>query len=159
MGYQPRVYREQGGNKLVVATGGEVDIEAGGAIKIAGVQVTADAADLNILDGVTKTTAQINLMVAGVAAGYKIARGIHETVAASDDVDTGLATVVAAVAVLEDAPGLDPLLVQAVVGNQAGAPAAGHILINSWKATAANDVTPIAATTFTKKVSWIAIGT
>lgn len=159
MTYQPKVYREQGGNKLVVASGGEVDIEAGGAIKIAGVQVTPSAAELNILVGVTKTAAQINLMVVGVAGGYKVARGVHETVAASDDVNTGLATVVAAVAVLEDAPGLDPLLVQAVVGDQAGAPAAGHILVKCWKATAANDVTPIAATTFAKKVSWIAIGT
>ena len=45
------------------------------------------------------------------------------------------------------------------IGDQAGAPAAGSILIKSWKPTANNDVTPIAATTFTKNVNWIAIGT
>ncbi len=134
-----------------------VDLLAG--FKVAGTEVTATAAELNILDGVTKTAAEINALVAGAAGGYKVARIMHTTVAASDDVNTGLATVVAALAVLEDAPGLDPLLVQAVVGDQAGTPAAGHVLVNSWKATAANDATPIAATTFGKKISVVAIGT
>lgn len=96
--------------------------------------------------------------IAGVGAGYKVARGMATTASASDDINTGLASVVAAVAVLEDAPSLATLWVQAVVGNQAGAPAAGHILLKSWKPTAANDVTPLAATAFAKKVSWIAIG-
>ncbi len=152
-------YKRQNRAGEAVKSGAEIDIEAGGRLEIAGVAVTASAAELNILDGVTRATAQINALVQGVAAGYKLARGVHETVAASDDVDTGLATVVAAVAVLEDAPSLDPLLVQAVVGDQAGAPAAGHILIKTWKATAAADCTPVAATTFAKKVSWIAVGT
>lgn len=149
----------ESGGKLIIESGGEVDIESGGVLKVGGTQVTADADDLNLLDGVTKTTAQINALVVGVAAAYKIARGVHTTVAASDTVVTGLTTVVAVVAVLDDNPGLDPLLVSASIGDQAGAPAAGSIYIKSWKATAAGDVTPIAATTFGKKVNWIAIGT
>lgn len=56
--YQPKVYREQGGNRQVVASGGaldvesggELDIESGGALKLAGTQVTATAAELNKLD-------------------------------------------------------------------------------------------------------------
>ena len=138
------------GGKLTIESGGEVDLEAGSALKIAGVQVTASAAQLNALppDGVQ-----------GLAAGYKLARGVHTTVAAVDTVVTGLATVVAVVATLESDPVLDPLLVTASIGNQAGAPAAGSVYIKSWKATAANDVNPAAATTFTKKVNWIAIGT
>ena len=124
-----------------------------------GVEVTADAAELNKLDGLTKTTDQMNKLVGGVAADYKIARGVHTTVAASDTVVTGLATVVAVVATLESDPVLDPLLVTASIGNQSGAPAAGSVLIKTWQPTAANDVTPIAATTFGKKVNWIAIGT
>lgn len=108
---------------------------------------------------VTKTAAQINALIIGVAGGYKIARGVHSTVAASDTVVTGLTTVVAVVATLESDPVLDPLLVTASIGDQAGAPAAGSIYIKSWKATAANDVNPAAATTFTKKVNWIAVGT
>lgn len=102
--------------------------------------------------------AALNAIVAGVAAGYKVARGVATTATASDDINTGLTTVVAAVACLEDAPGLDPYDAQAVVGDQAGAPAAGHILLKTWKFTGATNPTPLAATTFAKKVSWIAIG-
>jgi len=98
-------------------------------------------------------------VIAGPGPGFSVAWGQHETVAAVDTVVTGLSLVVGAWAVLEDDPGLDPLLVQASIGDQAGAPAAGSILVKSWKATAANDVTPIAATTFAKKVRWLAIGT
>lgn len=55
MSYEPKVYREQGGERQVIASGGsldvesggEIDIESGGALKIAGVQVTATAAQLN----------------------------------------------------------------------------------------------------------------
>jgi hypothetical protein len=117
------------------------------------------AADITKLAAITKTAAQINLLVAGVAAGYKLARGSVLTVAASDDINTGLASVIACVAVLEDAPSVDVLWVVAQVGNQAGAPAAGHILLKSFKPTAVNDVTPLPATVFGKRVSFIAIGT
>ena len=101
----------------------------------------------------------VSNVVSGQAAGYKIARGVTTTATASDTVATGLTTVIAAVASLEDAPGLDPGLCQAVVGDQAGTPAAGSILIKTYKFTSTANPTPIAATTFTKKVSWVAIGT
>jgi len=126
--------------------------------KLGGVAVTSSAAELNILDGVTKTAAQINLLVAGVAGGYKVARGQHTTVAASDAVVTGLATVVAAIAVLDSDPSDDPFLVSCSIGDQAGAPAAGSILVKTWKHDG-TDPTPVAASTFSKKVNWIAIGT
>ena len=53
--YNSRVYHEQGSNRFVCASsgsidvesGGELDIESGGALKIAGVQVTASAAEIN----------------------------------------------------------------------------------------------------------------
>ncbi len=108
---------------------------------------------------ITPTAAQINLLTQGVAAGYKIARGIHTTVAAVDTVVTGLATVVAIVATLESDPTLDPDLVTASIGNQAGAPAAGSVYIKTWKRVGAGDATPAAATTFVKTVNWVAIGT
>jgi len=126
---------------------------------IGGVEVTASAAELNALDGMTKTAAELNKQIEGASAGYKIARGVHTTVAASDTVVTGLATVVAVVATLESDPVLDPIMVTASIGNQSNAPAAGSVYIKTWQPTAANDVTPIAATTFGKKVNWIAIGT
>lgn len=42
---------EQGGARMFVKSGAELDIEAGGAFKIAGVAVTASAADLNQIAG------------------------------------------------------------------------------------------------------------
>lgn len=138
---------EQGGARAFVKSGGEFDIESGGALKIAGTDKTAALA------------AAVAAPVAGVAAGYKIARGQHTTVDADDTVVTGLATVVAAVANLESDPVIGCDRAQAVIGDQAGAPAAGSIQIKSFKPTATGDATPIPATTFTKLVNWIAIGT
>lgn len=108
---------------------------------------------------IVPTAAQINLLAQGVAAGYKIQRGTITPTTASDTVVTGLATVVAAVASLKGAPTLTHNIVAADIGNQAGAPAAGSILIKSYKPTAAADCTPIAATTPWSAVDWIAIGT
>ena len=98
---------------------------------------------------------------AGVAAGYKIARGVHTQVAASDTVVTGLTTVVAVVAQFDSLPTVKQLLCAATIGDQAGTPAAGSVLIKTLKPTAVNDVTPTAATDFTEnlKIAWIAIGT
>ena len=55
MSYNAKVYREQGGEKMVIASGGEitvesggsVDIESGGALKLAGTAISASAAELN----------------------------------------------------------------------------------------------------------------
>ncbi|PWV90260.1 hypothetical protein DFQ01_14436 [Paenibacillus cellulosilyticus] len=95
----------------------------------------------------------------GAGTGYKVARGTVTPTSASHTVATGLTTVVAAVATLRGTPTLTHLWVGADVGNQSGAPAAGSILIKSWKPTASGDVTPIAATTPWGAVDWIAIGT
>ncbi len=56
MSYQPLTYRAEGGDKIVVASGGVLDVESGGALKLAGVQVTASAADLNTTTGLSGTT-------------------------------------------------------------------------------------------------------
>lgn len=50
MAYHTKVYRKQGGYELIVASGGTLDVESGGALKIAGVQVTASATELNLTD-------------------------------------------------------------------------------------------------------------
>lgn len=111
-----------------------------------------------IASGVTVTSAVLNSAVAGVAAGYKIARGVHETVAAVDTVVTGLSTVVAVVVSLESDPVLTCDRATASIGTQAGAPAAGSVYISTWMPTSNADPTPVAATAFSKKVNWIAIG-
>lgn len=105
--------------------------------------------------------AGLSTAVSGVAAGYKVARGVHVQVGASDTVVTGLATVVAVVASFRDGPTVKQLFVEASEGDQAGTPAAGSILIKTFKPTAVNDVTPIAASDFSEnlKIGWVAIGT
>ncbi len=106
------------------------------------------------------TLATGSTAVVGVAAGYKVARGEHQQATASDTVVTGLTTVVA-VAIAPRTRTIKQLFFDASIGDQAGTPAAGSILITSEKPTAVNDVTPIAATDFTDniKVNWIAVGT
>lgn len=107
------------------------------------------------------TQAQIEALVQGAAAGYKIARGRHTQVAASDTVVTGLATVVAVIVGFDSAPTVKQLFCAGQIGDQAGSPAAGSILIKTFKPTAVNDVTPTAATDLSENLvlSWIAIGT
>lgn len=94
-----------------------------------------------------------------VNTGYRVARGQWLSVSAVDAVTTGLSTVAIAIGGLEDVPVLGCDRAQAVVGNQLGAPAAGLIYVKTFKPTAAGDATPIAATTFGKKVNWFAVGT
>jgi hypothetical protein len=98
-------------------------------------------------------------LVSAVAAGYKIARGTVTPTSGSHTVVTGLTTVVAVVASLRGAPTITHTIVAGDVGNQSGAPAAGSVLIKSYKPTSTTDTTPIAATTPWSAVDWIAIGT
>lgn len=91
--------------------------------------------------------------------GLAVRRGQTTTSTASDTIVTGLATVVSAVACMDDAPVIGCDRAQASIGDQAGTPAAGSILVRTYKPTSTTDTTPIAATTFSKKVNWIAVGT
>lgn len=45
--YQPKIQHRDNGDKLAVASGGEIDIESGGALKIGGTAITASAEELN----------------------------------------------------------------------------------------------------------------
>jgi hypothetical protein len=93
-----------------------------------------------------------------VSGQLRTARGQHTTVTASDTVVTGLTKVVSVVASLDSDPTDNPMLVSASIGDQAGAPASGSVLIKTWQNTGGTDPTPAAASTFAKKVNWIAIG-
>jgi hypothetical protein len=98
------------------------------------------------------------LGVVGVAAGYKLARGVA-TITGSGTVVTGLATVVAIIATLgADASLTNGIAVTASIGDQAGTPAAGSAIVKVWKPTASGDVTPIASAAAVA-VNWVAIGT
>lgn len=45
--YQPKVYRKQGGEEFIVASGGTLEIESGGTLKLDGTIVSATAAELD----------------------------------------------------------------------------------------------------------------
>lgn len=66
--YNAKNYTEQEGEKthiegtLDIESGGALDVKAGGAIKIAGTAITADAAEINKLDGMTTTKAELNFL-------------------------------------------------------------------------------------------------
>ncbi|WP_428673699.1 DUF2190 family protein [Reyranella sp.] len=94
----------------------------------------------------------------GAPGGLKMAAGQATTVAASDTIVTGLSALVAALATLDSDLVDDPEWVSASIGDQAGTPAAGSFLLKTWKNTSGSDPTPTAATTFSKKVNWVAFG-
>lgn len=140
-----------GAGTSVTSTAAEINV-------LHNISPTLTYSELNLLDGVTKTTGEINLLMTGYEGGYKLARGTATIDAASKDVVTGLTTVVAVVVSMTGDPSMTHYMSSATVGDQAGAPAAGSIRIKSWKPTAANDVNPIPATSPFGNVSWVAIG-
>lgn len=89
---------------------------------------------------------------------YRLARGTVTPTSASHTVVTGLDVVVAVVASLKGAPVITCTMVAADIGDQAGTPAAGSILIKTYKPTATGDATPTPSTTPWAAVDWIAIG-
>lgn len=108
--------------------------------------------------GSQAATGTAALAVKGVAAGYKVARGVA-TITGSGDVVTGLATVVAVTAMMQaDASLTNGITVTGTIGDQAGTPAAGSVTLKVWKPTGSDDVTPIASAAAVA-VNWIAIGT
>ncbi len=74
MTYQPKTYRDQGGDRQTIASGGkqrvqsggEVDIESGGSLKLAGTAISATAAQLNT----TKLDSQSVLFTEAGAGTY-----------------------------------------------------------------------------------------
>lgn len=105
-------------------------------------------------DGISVSGVDLSAGVAGVAAGYKVARG--ETALDGSNptpVATGLTTVIAFVATLKGtaAPGLGTSVLTA---NISGA----TVNVYAWKPTGAGDTTLIASTG-TESFYWVAIGT
>lgn len=139
------------GDRVVSAASGKVTNVSGAAVGSydEGIALTAATADgdwVEVLEG------------GGGGSALKMAEGQHSTVAASDTIATGLSLLIGVVATLNDDAGLNPGLVTASIGDQAAAPAAGSFLLKTWQFTSNANPTPIAATTFTKKVNWLAFG-
>ena len=94
--YEPKTYRKEGGNthvidaggKLVVKDDGEIDVESGGAFKIAGTAITGSAAQLNAAaTAVGVAEALVNAMVAGFAGVTHEAAAPVEVLAANESGD------------------------------------------------------------------------
>ncbi len=114
-------------------------------------------------DGVRTLTVATNATATGghvtTAGSKRMVAGQITTATATDTVVTGLATVIACGATEDSDPIDNPEWVTATIGDQAGSPAAGSIIVKTWQNTSGSDPTPVAATTFSKKVNWWAYGT
>jgi hypothetical protein len=98
------------------------------------------------------------LFARGPSSNNRLVAGQHTTISASDTIHTGLNKVLCSIATLEDAPIAGADRVIASFGDQAGSPQPGSILLKSFKPTSSSNTTPVAATTFGRKCSWICVG-
>ncbi len=138
--YQPLIYRKQGGNELVCASGGAITVETGGSLTVAG--VTIDANTL-AMDDLTASAAELNeyVLTLDIADGsaeavyYLVcphAGAINKIWSVTDDaVATANITITAAI-------GVTPVT-NGVVTIATAASAAGDV--DSATPTAANVVT------------------
>ena len=69
MGYNAKVYRAQGGDELVVASGGKISIETGGDIEVNSVSLIDEVAALSGLD--SGELAVLNGVTAGTVTASK----------------------------------------------------------------------------------------
>lgn len=69
--YQPKVYSKQGGDELVVASGGVLNVETGGIIKANGTQASA-IADASVAHDLNATFSDTEAEAALDALGTKI---------------------------------------------------------------------------------------
>lgn len=133
---QSKCYHKQGGDEIVVKSGGKVTVESGGSIEMA-------AGSTLKLDG-----AAIRMV-----AGEVTLDGSNPT-----SVTTGLTTITSAVAVFKQAtaPGDDPVDLTVDYG---GSVPAGRLDIHAWKNTGGTDPTLVASINNSAVVSYIAFGT
>lgn len=142
--YGPKVYRKQGGDELVVASGGAITVEAGASLTVAGVTVdentlamtglTANAEELNeivltldIADGSAEATYFLVSPHAGTIS--KIYSVIDDAVATADititanigavPVTNGVVTIATAASAAGDVDSATPTAANAVTAGQA----------------------------------------
>jgi len=138
--YTAKIRKKSNGDVIEIASGGYINVLSGGAIKLAGTSISLVAAP-----------------VAGIAAGYKVARGTATLDGSNPTpVATGLTTIVAAVVTQKSAvtPGDDP---SAFTVDYTGSD--GTLNIYAWKNTGGTDPTLVASTNNAATVDWVAIGT
>lgn len=119
---------------------------------------------INFLDGILYQNIGTNLSstwipsARGNATTRRFAGGVA-SITGTGTVATGLATVVAVTATSQtDLDGTTHAGVSATIGDQAGAPVAGSVILKSWKATSTSVTTLIPDTTACS-VNYLAVGT
>ena len=83
--YQPLTYRTSGGDKMVVASGGVIDIESGGEFQIAGTAVTATAAEINAIAGGGLSAAELGFLDTATAGTVVASKAV--VVGTKKDID------------------------------------------------------------------------
>ena len=109
------------------------------------------------LEAATADGDVIEVLPIPASQGVRQVAGQATTVAAADTIVTGLAIVLGVVVQLDSDPVAGAMHATGSIGDQAGAPAAGSFLLNTWKSTDATALL-VAASTFSKKVNWLAWG-
>ena len=73
MSYQPKTYREQGGDTFVVASGGAIDIKTGGVIKTNGTQGAALTAQATSITHIAPDTPDFAIQDLTNSSGFGFA--------------------------------------------------------------------------------------
>ena len=105
---------------------------------------------------IVPTAASINLLVQGVVAGYKVARGNSAGTAAAS-IATGLSAIVDFVAIPLGASAAKANYCSLITGVKSTI-TAGQLLLYRWAHTSAGTTTLVAATT-AGTIEWVAVGT
>ena len=143
---------------------------AGPASYATGAPPTIEFSDLRVLDQVVSVISDDGRSVqrasfTGKILTYRvrgqdvaqIASGTVVPTTGSDTIVTGIGRILtAAIASLKGAISLTHMNSTVSIGDQAGSPAAGSIIITHTKPTGVADVTPVAATTPWSAVDWVA---
>lgn len=127
MTYVPKVYRKQGGNELVVASGGAITVETGGAINYPGGSANQYMLTMDIADGSAEGAYFLVCPHAGVIS--KIWSVIDGAVSTADitittaiggtNVTNGVVTIATAASAAGDVDSATPTALRTVTAGQA----------------------------------------
>jgi hypothetical protein len=125
--YAPKIYRKQGGNEMVVASGGAINVEPGGAINVNGQPVTQYMLPMDIADGSADAVYYLVCPHAGVIAkiwsvidGAVLTADITITAAiGATPVTNGVVTITQAGSAAGDVDVATPTAARAVTAGQA----------------------------------------
>lgn len=138
--YQPKVYRKQGGDELVVASGGAITVESGGSLTVAGVTVDENTLALN---GLTASAAELNDSFLHLDIADGSAEAVYYVVSPHAGAISKIYTVIDGAVATAD------ITVTAAIG---ATPVTNGVVTIATAASAAGDVdsaTPTAANTVT----------